>query len=81
MSWHYQIRKRVDQGEEWFDIVEVYGPAHLGWSEDSARPEGGTREEVIKTLEMMLDDAKKYPVLEDISEQSDWHQLHKGVGE
>lgn len=64
MNWHYQIRKREDKGQVWYDIVEVY-PGPIGWSCDSQAPTGETQEELIRTIEMMLADAKKYPVLED----------------
>ena len=64
MSWHYQIRKRGDKGEEWFDIVECYDTPK-GWTKDGMAPAGETAEGVIETLEMMLADAKQYPVLED----------------
>lgn len=64
MSWHYQIRKREDKGQVWYDIVEVYTDP-MGWSRDSQAPTGETPEELMRTIEMMLADAKKYPVLED----------------
>lgn len=63
MSGHYQVRKRTLKGEIFFDLVEVYDNP-TGWTVD-AMPCGESYEEVIRCLEMMLADAKKYPVLED----------------
>lgn len=63
MSWHYQIRKREDKGLVWYDIVEVYADP-IGWSRDSQAPTVEMPKELIRTIEMMLGDAKKYPVLE-----------------
>lgn len=62
MVWHYRIRKRTDQGQDWYDIVE-YHENPEAWTKDSMAPGGETREEVIKCLEMMLADAKKYDIL------------------
>jgi hypothetical protein len=64
VTWHYQIRKCGDKGLIWYDIIEVYtGPN--GGECDSQAPTGETPEALVATLHMMLDDAKKYPVLED----------------
>lgn len=67
MSWHYQIRKQVDDGSTWYDIVENYDS--LGCTHSIA-PAGGSPEAVIECLEHMLADAKKYPVLEPEPEAS-----------
>ena len=64
MSWHYRIRKRKIQGEWVFDIVEMYEKPK-GWTKDGMRPVGESKKEIIHVLEMMLADAKKYPVLYD----------------
>jgi len=63
MSWHYQIRKRVIDKEEVFDIVERYSNPDV-WTVEGMKPVGDTKEEIIRDLEMMLADAKKYPVME-----------------
>ena len=61
MSWHYQI---VDK-DGWYSIREVY--SDIGddkgeaWTEDAVAPTGTSREDVIKELEMMLEDAKRWP--------------------
>lgn len=64
MSWHYQIRKRVIDKEEVFDIVERYSNPD-GWTVEGMKPVGDTKEEIIRDIEMMLADAKKYPVMEE----------------
>ena len=69
MSWHYQVRKRTDKGQDIFDIVEVYRqPA--GWTEGSVHAQGETKDEVIHELEMMLADARQYPVLDVCDEEA-----------
>jgi hypothetical protein len=65
MTWHYQIRKQEDKGYVWYDIVECYENPR-GWTKHSMAPSGVSPEGVIECLEMMLADAKKYPVLEDV---------------
>ena len=60
MSWHYQVRRRVIDGEKVFDIVEKYGKS-IGWTENSIAPWGESKKELIHVLEMMLVDAKMYP--------------------
>lgn len=64
MSWHYQVRERTLDGKKWYDVVECYEDFN-GWTESSMSPCGESKEEVIKLLEMMLSDAKHYPVLEE----------------
>jgi hypothetical protein len=63
MSWHYRIRRRVIGEEKIFDIVEIYTTA--GYTINGITPMGNTKKELFKELEMMLADAKKYPVLYD----------------
>jgi len=70
MSWHYQIRKQENKGKIWYDIVEYYENPK-GWTVDGMAPCGETPEGVIECLEMMLADAKKYPVLQDGGEGGD----------
>jgi hypothetical protein len=36
-----------------------------GWTKDGMRPVGESKKEIIHVLEMMLADAKKYPILFD----------------
>lgn len=65
MSWHYQIRHRVDTGEHLYDIVEMYENP-TGWTKDSSAPCGETKQELLDALARMFNDAIKYPVLEDV---------------
>lgn len=58
MSWRYRIRKRIIDGEPWYDVVEFYESRHPSWTQDSIAPGGETRDEVIRCLEMMLKDCK-----------------------
>lgn len=65
MSWHYRIRKRTINGKPWYDIVEYYFKPTPetkggGWTRDGMTPGGETRATLIRELEMMLADAKKY---------------------
>jgi len=64
MSWHYQIRRIIwsYSGKSTYDLVEVYrNPfAQTGYG---VRPVGESRRSVIRQLEMMLRDAKKYKTL------------------
>jgi hypothetical protein len=64
MSWHYQVRQAWHMGVIYFDIVEVYTNP-TGWTKDSIAAAAESYEGVIETLEHMLADAKKYPVLID----------------
>lgn len=66
MSWHYRVRKRILNGEPWYDIVEyiIHGKSR-GWTQNGMTPGGESRKIVIKCLEMMLKDAKKYKTLVD----------------
>lgn len=64
MSWHYQARKRVDKGQDYFDVVERYETPD-GWTKDGMTPSGETLEELTQDLERMLTDVTRFPVLED----------------
>jgi len=64
MSWHYRVRKRMVNGEKLFDIVEMYTKPR-GWTKDGMKPVGNSKKEIIRDLEMMLGDAKKYSVLDE----------------
>lgn len=68
MSWHYQIRRRKI-GKEWsYDIVEQYSKP-LGYTVLGVAPTGESRTEVIKCLEIMLKDVKKYKTLTEKEEK------------
>lgn len=71
MSWHYQIRKRMVGDAVRFDIVEYYTD-FAAWTENGMRPQGNTKSEVIRELERMLKDAKKYPILDDTKSEDEY---------
>lgn len=59
MPWHYRIRKRLINGEPWFDVVEFIRKGRSrAWTENAMAPSGESREEVIRTLTMMLKDCQ-----------------------
>lgn len=65
--WHYQVRKRKTKHETIYDIVEVYSiRGKRVWTVDSIAPistDDEGKDGLIRVLEMMLKDAKHYPVL------------------
>ena len=58
MGWHYQARRRTDHGEQYYEVVAVYG--RLLRSGDGVTPMGDTKAALIADLEMMLADVKHY---------------------
>ena len=58
MGWHYQARRRTDHGEQYYEVIEVY--REHGQTEDSVKPCGETKAELIADLERMLADVKHY---------------------
>ena len=56
--WHYQARRRTDEGQYWYEVIEVYH--RLGQTADSVKPMGETKTELIADLERMLADVKRY---------------------
>ena len=63
MSWHYQVRCKIDEGgEPWFDMVEVHGTPY-GHTCFGIRPGGTTKAALIQDLAHMLADAKRYRVI------------------
>lgn len=68
MGWHYQIRKRSEDGMVLYDIVEVYENPR-GWTVEGMRACGETVDEVIEDLERMVQDARAYPILDEAMEE------------
>ena len=66
MSWYYRTRRRKLNGKWFYDVVEYFKPK--SWTKDSIAPCGDTKKELIKCLEMMLDDVKKIRTLTDKEE-------------
>jgi len=63
--WHYSICKRKNSdGSFRYVIVEDFGNEY-GHTVDDISPYGETKEELISTLEIMLEDAKNYPIIEE----------------
>lgn len=67
--WYYRVcRKYTKIGVPYWCIVEFYPRVpEYGklWSEEPEAPIGENKKDVIECLEMMLQDAKKHPVLYD----------------
>jgi len=74
--WHYQVTRKEVEGGFVCEIREVYhdmlNENNLGvcWTEYPISAIGQTKEDVIKELEMMLEDAKNNPIL-DITDERD----------
>ncbi len=67
MSWNYRIIKKRDKElkEDMYFLAEVFyehDGSLRGYSEE-ASVWGSSKDEIIEVLNMMLKDAKKYPVL------------------
>jgi len=62
MNWHYQIRRRENEHGPWYEICEVYSNPQAT-TIGAMAPVSETRKGLIKVLEMMLHDAKKYKTL------------------
>ena len=66
MNWNYRVIKYDDADEVFFQIHEVYYNEDNeieAYTEEPMVPFGETQEELIAELEMMINDAKKYPAL------------------
>lgn len=91
MSWHYRIQKKWTVYKKkkypFYCIVEYYRPKKKGqkggWTRDPIDPMGDSPKELIKVLEMMLHDAKKYRPFSDTSKwkpllnEDDWRLCSK----
>lgn len=68
--WHYRMRHRILNGKDWYDIVEFYpGLAEEDrWTVNGMKPGGETPTECLEAIELMLADARKYPILDDITD-------------
>lgn len=62
--WHYNIRKPEVGGMVFYGIVKKYRDPAV-WTVSSVTPLGKTKQELMRTLERMLRDAKKYPVIDE----------------
>ena len=58
MSWHYQACRRTQNGQHYYDVIEVY--RGRGQTEYSIKPCGETKAALIADLERMLADVKRF---------------------
>ena len=61
-GWHYAAGHWKENGQDWYDVREVYGFG--GYTEDCVSPESDTLEGLEEVLRMMLLDIAEYPVVE-----------------
>ena len=69
MSWNYRIIKSTEDelGEKYHFLAEVFynkDGSLMGFSEET-QATGESQEEIIDVLEMMLKDAKRFPVVDE----------------
>ena len=66
MTWRYGIGKKTDHDEVYFHVIEVYcDEEHKPWGWMHAKPDyAESQAEALGTLQMMLNDCGKYPVLD-----------------
>lgn len=62
MSWHYQLMRHVDNGEEWFGIHEYYNMTQTSAHSITPIVTGSSEQDVIWSLQMMLADIEKHGV-------------------
>jgi len=65
-NWHYRPCKKIDENGTPYYVVVEYFKNVCGkpmWTEDKCFPMGETREELIRDLEMMLEDCKRHKTL------------------
>jgi hypothetical protein len=73
MTWHYGIVKHADRNGDWYGLHEIYveeGKATMHTNEPVAFV-GDIAEEIIVALKMALRDARKYPVMDEITVNRD----------
>ena len=69
MSWNYRIIKSTEKelGKEYHFLAEVFydeDGSLMAFSEET-QATGASQEEIIDVLEMMLKDAKRFPVIDE----------------
>jgi len=63
MIHHYQARRRTQNGQPYYDVIEVYRKSvygAAGQTVDGVLAGGETKAELIADLERMLADVKRY---------------------
>jgi hypothetical protein len=90
MTWNYRIVKwdKTPEGQEFAEYAEpvyaihevYYNEAGEPWSRTLYQdgPTAESPEELIKTLEMMLHDARKHPVMIEPAEWADGPKVDRG---
>ena len=68
MSWYYRpCKRKYKDGTAYYVVVEFF-PNVQGkpaWTKDAMSPYGESRKELIRDLEMMLEDCKRRRALDD----------------
>lgn len=76
MSWNYRVMKHVEDEVTWYGIHEVFyndKDQIVAWSKEPQHPFGISFKEIINSLTMMLNDAKKYNILDyDMEAEGQW---------
>lgn len=68
IMWHYRPCKKIDKfGRPYYVVVEVYKNicGKRLWTEGACSPFGNSRKELIRDLEMMLEDCKRRRTMDD----------------
>jgi hypothetical protein len=60
--WHYAAGHHRENGQDWYDVREVY--SFGGYTEDGIEAESESLDGLEEVLGWMLCDIRKYPVLE-----------------
>ena len=59
--WHYRAFKVINKHGSYYCVKEFFKfSSQLFWTKDSIAPVAETKQDLIKVLEMMLADVKKY---------------------
>ena len=69
MSWYYRPSKRKCKltGEVYWGVVEYYSSGYS--TSELSTPRGSTKAELIRDLEMMLEDCKRRKTLDETKEK------------
>jgi hypothetical protein len=62
MGWNYRIMRHADENGDWYGLHEAFytDGKPEGWTKDSVIGEFESVEDLVKSLEMMLNDAKRF---------------------
>lgn len=67
MTWNYRIIRHHTKHDDYYAVHEAYYENDKIWAttENPIAPKGDNKDDVIKTLRMMLNDVTKAPVLDE----------------